>query len=58
MKKGPGRPRLAKNKAKGTTLQIRLTASEREQIKKIALRDGNKKPSQWAREKILALLPG
>jgi hypothetical protein len=56
MKKRRGRPKLEKNKAKLTTLQIRLTADEREQITEIAFREGNKKPSQWAREKILAFL--
>jgi hypothetical protein len=58
MDKKPGRPRLEKKNAKRVTLQIRLTEHELRQVKEIAIREGNKKASQWAREKILALLLG
>jgi hypothetical protein len=56
MDKKRGRPKLGKKNAKLVTLQIRLTEHELRQLKKIAGRDGNKKASQWAREKLLALL--
>ncbi|MFY9988585.1 MAG: hypothetical protein WAK31_27780 [Chthoniobacterales bacterium] len=55
MEKRPGRPPSKKRKAK--TLQIRLTEEERQKVIFAALSDGSKKPSQWAREKLLALLP-
>lgn len=56
MDKKRGRPRLEKKKAKLVTLQIRLTEHELRQVKEIAVREGNKKASQWAREKLLAFL--
>lgn len=56
MDKKRGRPKLEKKNAKLVTLQIRLTEHEMRQVKETANREGNKKASQWAREKLLAVL--
>jgi hypothetical protein len=55
-KKGAGRPKLPKGKAKSNTLLIRLSALERQQIDELAKSKGEKS-SAWARHILLEAFP-
>jgi hypothetical protein len=48
-KRGPGRPKLTKSKARGSVYTIRLLASERKAVGDAARRAG-KKLSDWTRD--------
>ena len=56
-RRGPGRPRLPKGKAKGAVLSIRLTPAERELLDALADDEGST-VSEWARATLLHAATG
>lgn len=55
MKRGPGRPAVPKERAKGSLLSVRFAKEEREALERAATREGLK-VSEWARRRLLAAL--